>query len=53
MRSAISIDRRGFIVDVNAAADAVFDDDVKIKDKRLYVRDLEVGALLEGIAWMN
>ena len=45
---AISIDRRGFIVDVNAAADAVFDDDVKIKDKRLYVRELEARALLKA-----
>jgi len=45
---AISIDRRGFIVDVNAAADEIFDNDVKIKDKRLYVRDLKARALLKA-----
>jgi hypothetical protein len=45
---AISIDRRGFIVDVNAAADAIFDNDVKIKAKRLYVRDLKARALLKA-----
>ncbi len=45
---AIAIDRRGFVVDVNAAADAVFDNDVKIKDKRLFVRDLEARALLKA-----
>jgi hypothetical protein len=44
---AISIDRRGFIVDVNAVADAVFDNEVNIRDKRLYVRDLEARALLK------
>jgi len=45
---AIAVDRRGFIVDVNAAADAVFDNDVKIKDKRLFVRDLEARAVLKA-----
>jgi DNA-binding CsgD family transcriptional regulator len=45
---AISIDRRGFIVDVNAAADAVFDSDIKIKDKRLFLRDLEARAILKA-----
>ncbi len=44
---AISIDRCGFIVEVNAAADAVFDNEVNIRDKRLYVRDLEARALLK------
>src|SRR6267154_1831358 len=38
---AIAIDRRGFVVGVNAAAYAVFDNDVNIKDKRLFVRDLK------------
>ena len=45
---AISIDRRGFIVDVNAAADAVFDSDVKIKEKRLFLRDPEARAILKA-----
>jgi len=41
---AIALDRRGFVVEVNAAADTVFDNDVKIEDKRLFVRDLEARA---------
>ena len=45
---AIALDRCGFVVDVNAAAAAVFDDDVKVKDKRLFVRDLEARAVLKA-----
>jgi DNA-binding CsgD family transcriptional regulator len=36
---AIALDRHGFVVDMNAAADIVFDENIKIKDKRLFVRD--------------
>jgi DNA-binding CsgD family transcriptional regulator len=45
---AVTLGPRGFVVDVNAAADAVFDGDVKINDKRLFVRDLEARALLKA-----
>jgi DNA-binding CsgD family transcriptional regulator len=45
---AIALDRRGFVIDVNTAASVVFDDDVTIKDKRLFVRDLEARALLKA-----
>ncbi|MGO9238384.1 MAG: helix-turn-helix transcriptional regulator [Methylocella sp.] len=45
---AIALDRRGFVVDVNAAAAVVFDDDVKVKGKRLFVRDLEARAVLKA-----
>ena len=45
---AIALDRCGFVVDVNAAADAVFDNDVNIKAKHLFVRDLEARALLKA-----
>jgi hypothetical protein len=34
--------------DVNTAADAVFDNDVKINDKRLFVRDLQARAILKA-----
>ena len=44
---AIAIDQHGFVVDVNAAADAVFDQNIKIKDKRLFVRDPDARALLK------
>jgi hypothetical protein len=45
---AIALDRRGFVADVTAAADALFDDNIKIKDKRLFVRDLEARSYLEA-----
>jgi DNA-binding CsgD family transcriptional regulator len=44
---AIALDRQGFVTDVNAAADAVFDHDIKIKDRRLFVRDPDSRALLK------
>ena len=44
---AIALDQHGFVADVNAAADAVFDQNIKIKDKRLFVRDLGARTLLK------
>jgi DNA-binding CsgD family transcriptional regulator len=44
---AIALDQTGFVADVNAAAEAVFDDNVKIKDRRLFVRDPEARVLLK------
>jgi len=45
---AIALDRRGYVVDVNAAADMIFDDYLKIKDKRLFLRDPEARAILKA-----
>ncbi len=45
---AITLNQHGFVAEVNAAAEAVFDDDIKVKDRRLFVRDLESRALLKG-----
>ena len=45
---AIALDRCGFVVDVNTAAAVVFDDDVKVKGKRLFARDLEARTLLKA-----
>ena len=39
---AIALDKNGFAVDANAAAQAVFDENIKIKDRRLFVRDIEL-----------
>ena len=36
---AIALDQHGFVADVNATADAVCDHNIKIKDRRLFVRD--------------
>ena len=44
---AIALDRKGIVVDVNAAAEVVFDNNIKIKDSRLFVRDLDSRNLLK------
>ena len=44
---AVALDRHGFVVDLNVAADAVFDDDLKIKDRRLFIRDRTARAYLD------
>jgi DNA-binding CsgD family transcriptional regulator len=44
---AIAVDQHGFAVDVNEAAEAIFDDDIKIKDRRVFVRDTGARALLK------
>ena len=44
---AIALDQDGFVADTNAAAEAIFDDDVKIRDRRLFVRDGAARALLK------
>ncbi|MGB6177230.1 MAG: helix-turn-helix transcriptional regulator [Methylocella sp.] len=46
---AVALDQQGFIDEVNAAAEAVFDNDVKIKDRRLFVRDPAARALLKEV----
>src|SRR5580704_14362558 len=44
---AIALDQHGFVADVNAAAETIFDNDFRIKDRRLFVRDPEARALLK------
>ncbi|MGH6856940.1 MAG: helix-turn-helix transcriptional regulator [Methylocella sp.] len=44
---AIALDDDGFVADVNAAAETVFDNDIKIKDRRLFVRDPAARILLK------
>jgi DNA-binding CsgD family transcriptional regulator len=46
---AIALDQRGFVADANAAADVVFDNDIKIKDRRLFVRDLAARTQLKEV----
>jgi DNA-binding CsgD family transcriptional regulator len=43
---AIALDQDGFVAEVNAAAETIFDNDVKIKGRRLFVRDPAAQALL-------
>ena len=44
---AIALDEHGFVADVNTAADAVFDQNIKIKDRRLFIRDPDARTLLK------
>jgi hypothetical protein len=44
---AVALDRYGFVVDLNVAADAVFDSNIKIMDRRLFVRDTDARELLK------
>jgi len=44
---AIALDQNGFVVDVNATADAGFRHNIKIKDRRLFVRDPDARTLLK------
>jgi DNA-binding CsgD family transcriptional regulator len=44
---AIALDRHGLVVGVNTAAEAIFDNDVKIKDRRLFVHEVKARALLK------
>jgi DNA-binding CsgD family transcriptional regulator len=44
---AVALDQHGLVIDVNAAAEAIFDNDVMIKDRRLIIRNPEARALLK------
>ena len=44
---AIALDRHGYVADANAAAEVVFDDNIRIKDRRLFVRDPGSRSLLK------
>jgi len=46
---AIAIDQHGFVAGVNAAADVVFDNDIKIKDRRLFIRNRDAGTRLKEV----
>ncbi len=46
---AAAIDRFGFVLDANAAAEALFDDQVRIKDRRLHVFDADARNALENL----
>ena len=45
---AIALDQHGFVADVNSVANLVFDDDINIKDRRLFVRNPDARTLLKN-----
>jgi DNA-binding CsgD family transcriptional regulator len=46
---AISIDRFGFVLDVNIAAAELFDDEIRIRNRRLFTTDRQARGLLEEL----
>ena len=44
---AIALDQDGFVADVNAAAETIFDNNVKIKGRPLFIREPAARALLK------
>lgn len=47
-RPALAVDRLGFVLDMNAAAAHVLDDDVRIRNRRLWVRDERAQSTLDA-----
>jgi DNA-binding CsgD family transcriptional regulator len=51
---AIALDRHGFVIEANAAAEDVFDENIKIKDRRIFVRDPDARTLFkEAVAQLK
>lgn len=44
---ALALDRSGFVLDINQAAEQIFDDDLFVRDRRLFVRDKGASAALD------
>jgi DNA-binding CsgD family transcriptional regulator len=46
---ALGIDRNGFVLTVNDRAEQLFDDDIHIRDRRVFVRDRQASQLLDRV----
>jgi DNA-binding CsgD family transcriptional regulator len=46
---AIALDRLGFILDANGTVEEVLDEEIRIKDRRLYVRDQQAKSALDSL----
>ena len=46
---ALALDRMGFILDMNEAAEQVFDDEILVRDRRLWVRDQRAKSQLDAL----
>ena len=47
---ALALDRLGFVLDANAAAQPIFDDEIFVRNRRLTVRDQYASAALDALA---
>ncbi|MGQ0445942.1 MAG: hypothetical protein ACT4O2_12660 [Beijerinckiaceae bacterium] len=45
--AAVTLDQDGFVIHMTETAKAIFDNDINVKDRRLFVRDPDAMALLE------
>jgi DNA-binding CsgD family transcriptional regulator len=46
---AVALDRLGVVLDANPAAEALFDDEMRIRDRRLHVSDAEARSALDPL----
>jgi hypothetical protein len=46
---ALGIDRNGFVLTANDRAEKLFDDDIHIRDRRVFVRDRQASQLLDRV----
>jgi DNA-binding CsgD family transcriptional regulator len=46
---ALALDRSGFVLDMNAAAERILDDEVRVRNRRLCVRDRQANAALDAL----
>lgn len=47
---ALALDRSGFVLDANAVAQQIFDDEIFVRNRRLAVRDEQAGLALDALA---
>ena len=45
---ALALDRLGYVLEMNSAADALFDDEIYIRDRRIWIRDRRAKLLLDA-----
>jgi len=48
-QGALILDRSGTVIRTNQAAEALFDDDIRVRDRRLYIRDKLAASMLGAI----
>lgn len=49
MFAAVALDRFGFVIEANDDAEAVFDNDIRVRSRRLFVRDALAKAALDAL----
>src|SRR5262245_15505459 len=46
---AIALSQQGLVIEVNSAATAIFSDELRVKNRRLYVRDRDANSAIETL----